>query len=123
MTKLASLALLAFVSPALADTAAPPPRAAYSLGIALKGKAIARTHAIAVAADDCAETSEAEKNHHDQIKVCALTEAPDRILLRIEWSSHDGPNEYRGKQSLVVARGTQHTIGSPTSTHLVVDVK
>ena len=124
LSPISVLVALYLASPSLADAQpVQAPRPMFSVGVQLKGKAIDRSHALAVADNDCAEVSEVEKDHNDQLKVCAVAETRDRVMLRIEWTTRNGSNEYRGRQALVVARGAQVTLGAPSTTHLVLDVK
>jgi hypothetical protein len=121
MKLLASAIVMLLATPVLADVA---PKSGYALNVQVKSKAtVLRQHAIAVVADDCAELSERETDHVDDIRVCAMNSTRDQVTLKIEWSTVAGNASYRNKQSLIVARGSSYTIGSTSTTHLVIDVK
>jgi len=122
MTTLAAFTfvLLAFCTPALADSA-PPPRAVPSkIRFSVQGDGLTRSFDVMVSPEErCASASHKLADQQVEINACATRDAH----LTIHWEVRGPTGEFRSSSSIPFEHGSTAELGSTAGPRLTVAVQ
>jgi hypothetical protein len=115
-----AFALLILCGPALADSAPPARSDSLKVHFALHDAAATRIFDVIVSPDHpCATASEKNLDHQIELKACLSHDAH----LDVDWSTRNGPSEYRSTSSLSLVPGTTAELGTPNGPRLGVSIQ
>jgi hypothetical protein len=114
-----TLVLLALCTPALADTAAPPPPAPTKIRFSVHQANTTRDFDVMVSSDDrCAVARHKAADEQIELQACASHDSH----LTINWDVRSSAGEYHSTSSIPFEHGTTADLGSSAGPRLTVKI-